>query len=325
MDVTTTIVGPGLVLHRITDEAVTAQLRAVMRDMANDDSKAPRYPGPNPVSLDSSHFPRLASEPYFVCEKTDGVRYALVCCRVNSSRDGSVVKVCALVDRALTGYLLPLRHVPRAMFQGSLLDGELAWNKVARRWEFLVFDAVCVSGVPVMDGSLVDRMDAVHRVLRVYREAPEDPVALRAKTFFPGAKFLDFERHLATVGESFDIDGLVLTPAAAPVRYGRHQGMLKLKFDARHTVDFLVGHDGLGLAVFDAGKHVTVGRLLVRAQPGVIAECSRVEDTDDWDLVGVRTDKTTANDMYTYRKTLINMREALTIHDVHNVITSRHV
>ena len=317
MDTTYTVVDPTLVLDRITDAAALEKLLRIMREMSNDDARVPRYPGPNPVSLDRSQFGQLASRPYYLCEKTDGVRYALVCCRLASSRDGRILKVCALVDRALTAYLLPLRHVPRAMFQGSLLDGELAWNKAKGRWEYVVFDALCVSGVPVLDAPLPDRMDAAHRVLRVYKEAAEDVVTLRAKSFFPCTRFDEFERHLATV--PFAVDGVILTPAADPVKYGRHMGLFKLKHGSQHTVDFLVGQDGASLAVFDAGKHVTVGRLRQRAQPGSIVECTKAAD-DLWDLVGVRVDKTTANDLYTFQKTLVNIREGLTLADVKRVV-----
>jgi hypothetical protein len=32
--------------------------------------------------------------------------------------------------------------------------------------------------------------------------------------------------------------------------------------------------------------------------------------------VGIRTDKTTANDMYTYQKTMLNIRENLSLDDL---------
>ena len=114
-------------------------------------------------------------------------------------------------------------------------------------------------------------------------------------------------------GRAYDVDGLILTPALAPVTYGRHMGMFKLKFGHRHTVDFLVGKNGQDLLVFDHGKHSRVGRVApnVYALPGSIVECAPLDDAV-WDVVGVRTDKSTANDMFTFQKTLLNMREALT-------------
>lgn len=318
---------PPLTLHRLTDPRYLCRVRDTLRDLASDDSKHPRFPGPNPVSLDTSHFPKLAGEPYYVCEKTDGVRYLMLCCTLEAPEAlrgrRATVNVCALLDRALNAYLLPVGHLPRAAYQGSLLDGELAYNKRAGRWEYLVFDAVCVSGVPVLNGTLKDRMDAVHAVLRVYsaRESNYDPVALRAKTFVSGSNIDEFERKLDELQETYDVDGIILTPALPPVTYGRHHGMFKLKFGSRHTVDFLVGQDGRSISVFDAGTHVQVGSLLTPAPPGSIAECALASpDTTIWTVVTLRTDKATANDMYTYQKTMLNMRENLGLEHVKRIL-----
>ena len=320
MKVTSVALGPGLVLDRVDDESVRQQLSATMRDMANDDAPGPRYPGPNPVSLDSSHFHTLRASPYYICEKTDGVRYALVCC-LAADDVGEVRKMCVLVDRALTAYLLPLRKVPKAMFQGTLLDGELVHNKRSGEWEYLVFDAVCVSGVPVLDSTLVGRLEAAHHALRVYARDPADPVALKLKPFFPARCIDEFEAHMERVSEEYDIDGVILTPAVPAVIYGRHMQMFKVKRHADHTVDFLVAGDGMSLAVFDRGVHKTVGHLDRAATPGSIVECSRVGD-GVWAVVRVRTDKSTANDAYTYHKTLLNMRERLTVQDLKAVFAS---
>lgn len=314
---------PPLRLHKVTDADTVATLAAVLKDMACDDVKSSRFPGPNPVSLDTTHFDALRREPYYLCEKTDGVRFLLLCCSlpahaVTTRSEAPIVNLVVLVDRALSFYLLPIQKMPKAMFQGSLLDGELAWNRTARRWDFLVFDAIIVSGIPVLNGSLVDRIAASHKALSVYAAVPaKDPVRLGIKTFVPCSRFGDVEAHLATASTSYEIDGVILTPAAAPVVYGRHGGMFKLKFGSRHTVDFVVGQDGRSLAVFDAGAHVTVGALRpeISAPPGAIAECTRCGD-GTWNLMLLRTDKTTANDMFTYQKTLLNMREKLTIDHV---------
>jgi hypothetical protein len=311
MQTTATVLGPNLVLHRVTDRAALGRVHATMRDLANDGSARARYPGPNPVSLESSRLPGLSAQAYYVCEKTDGVRYALVCCRLPVA--GTPVNVCALVDRALTVYLLPLAHVPRAMFQGTLMDGELVRNRVSGAWEYLVFDAVCISGVPVLEGTLAARMDGVRRALAVYRASPGDPVLLGAKSFY--RSFDQFEQHLALIGANYEVDGLILTPGAPPVVYGRHMDMFKVKLSNRHTIDFLVGGDGVSLRVFDAGAHVAVGTLASAATPGAIVECTLVGG-DTWAVVGVRTDKGTANDMFTYQKTLLNIRENLSVDDV---------
>lgn len=315
--VAATVSGHSLLLYRVQDAPLAA-----LRDLAYLDgptrpgtkyatsAPASKFPGPNPVSLDTSHFPTLAAEPYYACEKTDGVRMLLVCCR------HAGVNLVALVDRAMTWYLFPLQLVPKAMYQGTLLDGELAWNKATKAWEYLVFDAVTVSAIPVTSCTLPQRLAAVHRALQgKYKPVAQDPALLRIKTFVPCSKPDDVSSHLCRAKLTYDVDGLILTPARAPVVYGRHNGMFKLKFGSRHTVDFLVAPNGKDLLVFDAGQHTAVGRLSGCAylKPGCIAECvpHSTADFAEWDVVTVRTDKTTANDMFTYRKTLLNMREKL--------------
>lgn len=306
MQTTLETLGEGLVLHRIADDATLAEVRARIKAMARDDSPHVRFPGPNPVSLDSSRFDTL-KKPYYVCEKSDGTRYALVCCHLANTRN-----VVALVDRAMAAYLLPLAHVPRAMFQGSVLDGELVFNKLTKAWDFMVFDAVCISGVPVLDDSFKHRMEGVHRVLRVYKPSTTDAVHLKPKAFY--RSFDDFESVLPRLQEQYDIDGVILTPAVPGVVYGRHMDMFKVKFSNRHTVDFLVGADGVTLCVFDAGSHAAVAALAKPRVPGSIVECAFVDR--QWTVVTVRTDKTTANDMFTYKKTLLNIRENLSVADV---------
>lgn len=318
MKTVVTTIGEGLALHRVVDDTYDKLIQAAVRDLSCDDARQARYPGPNPVSLDTSHFGRLRAEPYVTCEKTDGVRYLLVCCCVPAPRDplAQPLRVVALVDRAGATYLLPLRHVPTAMFQGSLLDGELAWNKVEKRWDYLVFDASCVSGIPVLNSPLEPRVSAVRRALGPYVIDDADAVRIRVKTFLSGVQGVD--AHLGTVSKMYDIDGIILTPANQPVKYGRHMAMFKLKFGGRHTVDFLVAPDGIQLQVFDAGRHVVVAKLSSPAKAGTVVECA-VNVAGTWDVVTVRVDKTTANDAFTYQKTLLNMREALTLAEVKRV------
>lgn len=309
----------GLMLHQITDEVSCDIIKQAVKDLSFDDAKHARYPGPNPVSLDTSHFPRLSGEPYYVCEKTDGVRYLMVCCTMPSPpgithRD--TINVCALVDRSMTAYLLSIRGLPRAAYQGTLLDGEVAWNKALERWEYLVFDALCISGVPVLNGSLPDRMTGVHRMMEIYEHHDRDTMHIQPKNFIAGSRFAEFQDSLPDLETRYDIDGLILTPARPPVVFGRHMGLFKMKFSSKHTVDFLVGPDGRQLSVFDAGRHSQVGSLYpgTTAPPGSIAECSLAQPGSTlWTLVMLRTDKSTANDMYTYQKTMLNMRENLTV------------
>ena len=275
---------------------------------------ARKFPGPNPCSLERSDFPKLRQQPYFLAEKTDGVRFLWLCCTFNT------LNVSAIVDRSMAAYLLPLHAVPTAMFQGSVVDCELAFNKVENTWHLMAFDAYVVSGVPVFNLPFSHRLAALQRAMTVYEACASDPLSVRVKRFFPTCMFRDFLGHMHEVERYFAVDGIILTPELSHASIGRHTELFKLK--TKHSVDFLVGPGPCDLGVFlpSARDHVVVAGLREPLAPGCIAECVSSPD-GVWDLVCVRTDKSTANDMLTYEKTLLNAREGITIDEVHRVVT----
>jgi hypothetical protein len=131
---------------------------------------------------------------------------------------------------------------------------------------------------------------------------------------------------LDVIRTRYDVDGVVITPEDGEVVYGRHMTMFKLKpFGGRaaHTVDFLVLDDAGTLGVFDAGTHVAVAKLASPASAvrGSVVECALHAD-GVWAAVGLRTDKKTANDMLTYRKTMLNIRENLSMNDIFDLVSS---
>ena len=296
-----------LTLHRVLDPDLTALLAELSRVSG---SRNPRkFPGSNPCSLERADFPKLRAQPYFLTEKTNGVRFLLFCCEHAGRR------VCALVDRAMAVYLLPLQKMTTAMFQGSVVDCELAFNKVASAWQLLAFDAYVVSGIPVFHQRFSVRMAALKRAMSVYEPAPADPVAVLSKQFLPAYMVRAFKEHAQAARSFYDVDGVILVPEHSPAAIGRHTELFKLKTE--HTVDFLVGAGGVELSVFSpsSGSHVHVASLREAAAPGSIVECARGED-GQWAVVCVRHDKTTANDVLTYERTLVNMQERVTLEDL---------
>ena len=276
--------------------------------------KEGRFPGPSPCSLERADFPKLRSQPYWACEKTDGVRVMLFCTTLGDMR------VCCLVDRAMAFYLLPLLAVPTAMFQDSLVDCELVMNTSDRVLELLAFDAFVLSGIPVFSLPFSRRIACLKRATTKYIAHREDAARVRIKDFVAGAMFGMYREFEATKRHAYAIDGLILTPELSPPVVGRHPDLFKLK--TKHTVDFMVGDNGTDLLVFDSGKrtHSVVARLRSASTPGSIVECVREGGGGDmvstWEVVCTRGDKTTANDMLTYTKTLVNMREAVTCDDL---------
>jgi hypothetical protein len=52
------------------------------------------FPGPQPISIERKHFGILNRNTYVVCEKTDGIRHALLAVMYEDK------KMCVLVDRS---------------------------------------------------------------------------------------------------------------------------------------------------------------------------------------------------------------------------------
>jgi len=276
------------------------------------------YPGGNPVSIERQHLARLRAEPYVVCEKTDGTRAMLACvkCRVDGGEDLLVV---ALVTRAMDVVYVPrFGNVNRAAFQGTLLDVEVVRNSSAGgRSDFLVFDAVCVCGVPVASQSLSDRLLAAELCLAAWPAVPEDDARVALKRFYGSAA------ELASAPPTpYATDGLILTPSLHPNTFGRNCRLFKWKPADRHTIDFLVSEDRRSLLVFDAssrehGRHRVAGRLDRDTFPGAIVECAPVSVGEGvWTPVMVRRDKVRANDTTTFERTLVNIRERITRDEV---------
>lgn len=307
------------VLHRVTGADATAILKKL-----HDLTGTPKFPGPNPISLERKDLLKLQQKQYYACEKTDGVRHAFFACTHKGHN------VAVILDRRLSMWLLPLRGLPRAAFQGTVLDGEIALNmrnsseEDAAWWQFLVFDAVWVSGVPVFSLRFMDRIHAARKMAGAYKESPDDPLKVRVKNFVdmaaPGSADA-LRAHLAMASGFFACDGIVFTPDDE-VTYGRHMDMFKFKDSSKHTVDFLVLDAAGALGVWDPASksHASVGRLLKSAgrlpPRGAVVECSlRCARSKTWTVIMQRLDKNEANDMLTFQKTLVNIRENLSFDD----------
>ena len=328
LDVDQAVGVAGLSLHRVAG-ADADGLVAIMHGLVGDGPGAkPRFPGPNPVSLERSNLNTIDPARYWVCEKTDGVRFALLFCTYRGHR------VAALMDRKLAVYVLPMRNVPKPLFQGTVLDGEVAFDKHLKQHQFLVFDAVMACGIPLFHKPFSARLADAARALRDYAHDPAaDPLAVCIKCFYRLTQLPEFvATRIDAVRVHFEVDGVVLSPEDGDVVYGRHMKMFKFKpfgGAGAHTVDFLAGPPGAAggqaLHVYDGGKHTRVGTLVEgAAAEGAVVECGLLQDDPAsgdpvgrrWALVGVRTDKTTANDMYTYQKTMLNIRENLSLDDL---------
>jgi hypothetical protein len=297
-------------LHKVvgkTAEHVVSE----MRRLALDDNPHQRLPGPSPVSLERKDIPKL-KEGYVIAEKSDGVRFVMMFVRI----DG--IKLCLIVDRAMTIFLTPFRHIPRVLFQGTIFDGELTVDKQGNS-TFVLFDAVIVAGVTVSQLPFAERIVAMQRSLKEFRASSEDPAILRFKRWTPLSS-PDAQTTIASAEQLYHADGVILMPIYDPVVYGRHFNMFKLKPKGTHTVDFVLMaiNGSIGIYDPDSKKNVEVDRAIMKSNQlfliGSILECEYVDGR--WHVVHWRGDKTFANDRLTYTKTLRNIAENIKVEEL---------
>jgi hypothetical protein len=256
-----------------------------------------RFPGPQPVSIERRHFPLLSRQPYFVCEKTDGVRHFLL----------SIDKGVFIVDRAFHIEAVKIR-----ISKDTLLDGELVNLKNGKR-AFVVHDAVMVKGEDLTGAPLDQRLDKARAVVKAIIKTATAPFEVRVKTMTDLKDFVTFPDL-----NSFDYetDGLVFTPVAEPIRMGTHETMFKWKPRERITIDFEL-RNSKELFVQDRGIPYKESELHRPSDlpDGTIIECGYGDL--GWFIEKVRTDKTHANNRRTYFRTIVNLRENIQLQEFH--------
>jgi hypothetical protein len=295
----------------LTAEHTKEMKTYIQQSWESDDSE--RFPGPQPVSIERRHFPLLKRQPYMVCEKTDGVRYMLVCF---ISADGN--KVCAITDRAFKAFYLSLT-IPRQ----TILDGELVDTKDGKSL-YMVYDAVQVNGTDLRREPLTERLEKATKVVRGIIKSAKNPVEVRVKRMLP----LEAIGALPALDSfPYETDGIVLTPVLEPIRIGTHETMFKWKPRDRITIDFSLQNwhpvNGWDLCVQDRGELYQEAALypsstLKDAAPGAIVECGY--GTKGWYPVKLRTDKTYPNNRRTYARTIVNIKENIQLNEFLSVL-----
>jgi len=279
-------------------------------------AKANRFPGSLCVSIERKDIPIVKTKPYWVCEKSDGTRFLLVIIKFNG------LNLAALVGRRTDDvYAIKLQKVPRDLYKGTILDGEMVLDKQTNRETFLAFDALLVAGRDVRDRAFSERYLDICTAMMHYEPHERDSIAFKVKTFFPVARLSEcMDERRDAVRFRFGWDGLVFTPEKQSVVAGRNFHMFKWKPMDLITIDFCVHQDGRTLLVNDQTSGlVPVGTLDEAAEPGSIVECTLVDAHKAmWRVYRVRLDKTYPNDMLTFTRTLANFQEAVALEDFYD-------
>ena len=210
------------------------------------------FPGAQPVSFSAEHLQELKTQDYYVCEKTDGLRYLMYL-----TRDGPT-DIHYLIDRRNDYWFVPNLHFPHhedkafARFHtDTLLDGELVEDRHpdgTSTIKFLVFDCLVLDGQILMQRTLDKRLAYFQtNVLRpykdMYKKEPQrpQPFVLEDKvTEFSYGLEKMFKEIIPKVKQLHGNDGLIFTCRNTPYKTGTDEHILKWKPPSENTVDFLL-------------------------------------------------------------------------------------
>lgn len=212
------------------------------------------FPGAQPVSFAARHMVELHQQDYYVCEKTDGIRYLMYCTR-DGERD-----IHYLIDRRNDYYYIPGLHFPKqddrtfASFHSeTIFDGELVedvYPDGRSELKFLVFDCLVLDGDLLTSKPLDKRLARFKEwVLKPYKKLweayPEEiqhrPFVVEDKaTQFSYSLEYMFKSIIPTVKKLHGNDGLIFTCKNTPYKTGTDDHILKWKPPQENTIDFLL-------------------------------------------------------------------------------------
>lgn len=275
------------------------------------------FPGPQPISIETKHFPILKHGEYMVCEKTDGERHMMVALMFEGN------KKCLFVNRAFNMFEVSI-NLKKSAYEGTILDGELYEDTL------MVYDAVLVCGKSVWNNTLTERLESSRTLIKSIIQMKSDKYRIKSKTFHHMRDFESFmDDYLPTVKQV--VDGLVFTPVNEPIRLGTHETMFKWKPQDKNTVDFMMkkepSHETPGavpgrpvwrLYIQEKGKLFFESEIpfnRIEDEPwfedGAIIECKYITDESPmwWRPIKRRYDKTHPNNRRTFYRTIVNIKE----------------
>lgn len=291
------------------------------------------FHGCQPVSFLKEHASLLLKSDYYVCEKSDGIRYLLYFCQ-----PPGLGLCCFLIDRnynlihIANSYLLSRSidsETRRPFFQTeTILDGELIVENGEQRTSklvFLIFDCLMIEGENLCSLNLTLRQKAVQNRVILPNQNYSGVFELRQKEMAkPYALSLIFDKIQRQKHEN---DGLIFTPVYEPYSSGTSPKLLKWKPPELNSIDFSLGNfdsdnnvwqllvkGERGLEYYSELKSPENALFIKNARTGMIVECSLVDN--NWSFLRFRSDKESPNHIGVVKNIQKSIREGLTKEDL---------
>jgi len=285
------------------------------------------FPGPQPVSIETKDFSKLKDYKYYVSLKLDGYRFLMY-----FIKDKNEKNQCIIMNRALNFYNINI-DAEDTIYNGTLLDGEVLFNKDTNEWDFYIHDALILCGNKINKLSHSIRLSDTRCCIEslVNFNNKRNTLNMKVKDFY---EFDEFDSFIENIyNKSNNNDGIIFMPENLPVISGTQYSMLKWKMQEKHTFDFLIKETNFGLEahVFHMGNlklfanihnstpegtyFIEQAKKLKNFKNEGIVECSFNKNTNNFTPVLIRTDKTHPNSLRTIERTLFNITENIQIKD----------
>ena len=217
-------------------------------------SNARHFPGAQPVSFTRDHLEELRQHDYYVCEKTDGLRYLMYL-----THDDNNHQVVYLIDRKNDYWWVPHLYFPHhendkdmtRFARETIIDGELVEDRFpdgSRIMKYLAFDLLTINGKDMRDRHLDKRLghlkqfilEPLKRWKHLNPQARLPFTTEDKKTEFSDAIPRMFDEIIPQVKLLHGNDGLIFTCKETPYESGTDHHILKWKPPEENTVDFLM-------------------------------------------------------------------------------------
>ncbi|KAL4612007.1 hypothetical protein ACB092_08G167400 [Castanea dentata] len=288
-----------------------------------------QFPGSHPVSLNKDNLQLLRQHYYYTTWKADGTRYMMLI-----TMDG-----CYLIDRNFNFRRVQMRFPCREQTHDyTLLDGEMVIDSIKKtdkkERRYLIYDVMAINKVSVTELPFYERWKLLEKEViepRNYERAnilqcrnpyyryDLEPFRVRRKDFW----LLSTVNKVLELKLSHESDGLIFQGWDDPYVPRTHEGLLKWKFANMNSVDFLFEVNGDNhqlLFLHERGRKRLMEGYRVAFEDGVdpssysgkIIECSWDSEKDEWIFMRIRLDKSTPNDINTYKKVVRSIRDNIT-------------
>ncbi|KAI0875114.1 mRNA capping enzyme [Hypoxylon argillaceum] len=210
------------------------------------------FPGAQPVSFARRHIDELRRENYYVCEKSDGMRYLLY-----MTEDESGNEVHYFIDRKNDYWFIdrgnlhfPLPTDQMKFHTATVLDGELVMDTMSdgrKEPRYLVFDCLVLDSQILMNRELGKRLGYFQeQVFKPYRRLMDEfPSERQYQPFFMDQKEMQFAYGISMMFKDVirnlkhGNDGLIFTCLKSDYKPGTDPHILKWKDAEENTVDFV--------------------------------------------------------------------------------------